>query len=98
PAAAAVTVPAAPKVAAGPTAPAPKARAAASPTPPAPPATQAAVALPVADGSGAKAPTCEELWAGEPPRGGKYPGAAFQQSRAANKWITRGDLDQAQHA
>lgn len=64
----------------------------------APPAFSGTSPFPVADGSDADAPTCEELWASEPPRAGNYPGAAFQQSRAANKWITRGDLDQAQHA
>jgi len=64
----------------------------------APPPFAGPSAFPAADGSDADAPTCEELWASEPPRAGNYPGAAFQQSRAANKWITRGDLDQAQHA
>ena len=63
-----------------------------------PPPFSGTSVFPAADGSDADAPTCEELWANEPPRAGKYPGAAFQQSRAANKWITRGDLDQAQHA
>lgn len=66
--------------------------------PPTPAAASATVALPATDGSDVDAATCEELWAGDPPRAGHYPGAAYQQSRAANKWITRGDLDQAQHA
>jgi len=54
--------------------------------------------LPGSDGSGNNAPTCEELWAKNPPRAGKYPGAAYAQSREANRWITRGDLDKAQVA
>ncbi|HEU5077017.1 MAG TPA: tetratricopeptide repeat protein, partial [Polyangiaceae bacterium] len=68
------------------------------PAPPAPPVARGDVAFPAADGSGSNAPTCEELWAGDPPRTGSYPGAAFQQSRAANRWITRGDVEQAQRA
>ncbi len=57
-----------------------------------------AVDLPTLDGSGNAAPTCDELWADKPPRQGQYPGAAYAQARDANKWITRGDVDRAQHA
>jgi tetratricopeptide (TPR) repeat protein len=54
--------------------------------------------VPRIDGSGANAPTCSDLWAQNPPRAGSYPGAAYAQARQANKWITRGDLDKAQHS
>ena len=57
-----------------------------------------ALELPGADGSGGDVPTCEELWAKAPPRAGSYPGAAFQQSQVANRWITRGDVEKAQEA
>jgi tetratricopeptide (TPR) repeat protein len=55
-------------------------------------------AFPTADGSGQKAPSCDDSWKESVPREGSYPGAAFAKSREANRWITRGDVDKAQHA
>jgi tetratricopeptide (TPR) repeat protein len=84
--------------------PKPEAKPAASPAEPAatsdeaPKSEDEAPDLPRVDGSGANAPTCADVWAQNPPREGSYPGAAYAQARQANKWITRGDVDRAQHA
>ena len=77
-----------------PTAPKPSAEAPAA----IPSAEEKEKELPRVDGSGANAPTCPDVWAQNPPREGSYPGAAYAQARQANKWITRGDVDRAQHA
>ncbi len=80
-------------------APRPKSSAAEVPKPPrALVAAPDSVPFPVNDMSGSNAPTCEDQWGEEVPRSGEYPGAAYAQSRIANKWITRGDVDRAQHA
>lgn len=73
-------------------------KSAAAPKPALPSSSSEPVDLPVADGSGDDAPTCEDLWAQDPPRKGQYPGAAYAKSREANRWITRGDVEKAQHA
>lgn len=44
------------------------------------------------------APSCEKLLGNMPPSPGVYPGAAYDQVRAARKELARGDLDGAQAA
>lgn len=77
-----------------------------TPPPPAPalPPAPSAVAEPVAtkaiplDESGARAPSCSELFGAETVKSGDYPGAAYGQVREANRALVRGDIDSAQRA
>ena len=56
-----------------------------------------AKAIPL-DESGARAPSCSELFGAETVKAGDYPGAAYGQVRDANRALVRGDIDSAQRA
>jgi tetratricopeptide (TPR) repeat protein/DNA-binding NarL/FixJ family response regulator len=75
---------------------------AASATPAAPVASNQ-TAAPVAkdiplDETGARAPTCEELFGAAHVGAGDYPGSAYVEMRDANKALVRGDVDSAERS
>lgn len=63
----------------------------------APPPSTPTVSAEEADGL-TTAPTCDKLLGNLPPSPGVYPGASYDQVRAARKELARGDMDGAQGA
>jgi len=76
----------------------PTAKAAPPPKPAPPPPAEPAAISPEEGDALFTAPTCEKLLGALPPSPGVYPGAAYDQVRAARKELARGDMDGAQSA
>ena len=67
------------------------------------PASSSPAAAPIAkdiplDETGARAPTCEELFGATRVSAGDYPGSAYVEMRDANKALVRGDVDSAERS